>query len=253
MANVSAFLFLGGDNTTPIPGSNPPGYLGIDLGSLPTLNPAHGIPVFPDPEPNQIVAPRASILVCDPQFTLEGGEVTVAPGALLHVSSPGLGGPVINNIPLASAMTILSTSLTDAIQAVDQDILNPSFVNSIAGTLFLTQALPPQNPTSPGVPPLSLDAINANMDKFIASAAKAYVDGYAGIGQQPQTVTVDATAQEERTALQTGKAQLAITCALVFVIALLLSFVTPHVNSRVPLALDAVLALAPATTDTKYI
>jgi hypothetical protein len=99
-------------------------------------------------------------------------------------------------------------------------------VNNIAAMMFMENASTVDWNQACNIRPLDLQSINHNMDKFMLSAAKAYIDGYTKDGSSATIEfnldTVAAMGKEQILALTTSKPLFIVTAALVAVATLLL-------------------------------
>ncbi|KAF9440640.1 hypothetical protein P691DRAFT_715523 [Macrolepiota fuliginosa MF-IS2] len=146
-------------------------------------------------------------LVCDPQLKIVPATVTLTRGSL-HATphTP----PLINNILPGAANTTFSEGLLEATGSVDPTT-NWAFVNTIARVLFLTDPSLNYFDKPEGIKPLPLPQINQNMNKIMLSAAKAFLSGYKPTEDSNltsldfDTISTDATADEEQLALVGSK------------------------------------------------
>lgn len=192
----SAFLFVG-TNSSIYNSSGFNGALsgsGLDLSDLPTTYNATGFGFNGTAKPLPLLA---TILICNPRLTYSSANVILYTNGTLAVQNSNEQ-PVLGNIPAAQAMVITSNSLSNGIGTMD--LLNEEpLISTISSALFLNSTS-----NNVGQTVLPIDYINDNMDRFIASAAKAYANGYL---DPNDTVTVDvpATIQATRLALLTSK------------------------------------------------
>jgi hypothetical protein len=169
------------DNNSLIPfifsGRFAPTSISLDLRDIPSMlvpcnttdNPTflHDHP-SPDCEPLLV-----SVLSCDPRFEILPATINATTSSLdATISSDDV---VVKNIPTQAAGFIFSKSLLDATSSM-QSYTDQGFVNGISRQLFLS-SLVFDGPT--GAPkPLPVDQINENMNRVLASSAKAYLSGY---------------------------------------------------------------------------
>ncbi|KAF8998227.1 hypothetical protein BDQ17DRAFT_817853 [Cyathus striatus] len=105
----------------------------------------------------------ASVLVCDPRYTITGADILLDTNQTLTIIS---GNERVNNVHDSSANVLFSLSLTDALTQMEPK--RESFsINTLTGLLFFNDGQP-----------LSSDYISGQMNMFIHSAAKAFTDGY---------------------------------------------------------------------------
>lgn len=164
------------------------------------------------------------MLVCDPHMQVTGGQVRLLQNGTLLIESIGL--PPVGNIPEPAANLLFSQSLLIATQLADTTTQHlPLFANLISSRMFL-EPLGGTNST-PLYKPLSPDAIGRNMNIFVLSASKAFVDGYspenATKGDTFVTMPVQASVQEEVMALTASETLLIITIVLSLLAVLLVT------------------------------
>jgi len=112
----------------------------------------------------------------------------------------------------------------DALQEL-QENEKLNFVNDVAASMFMTN-----NSTdwdhAQDIAPLDIPSINKNIDAFMSSAAKAFIDGYRKVGTSVETtfdsVAVLGLGEEQQLALTTSKELFIITVALDVIITALL-------------------------------
>jgi hypothetical protein len=238
--STSGFLFVGGNGTfrnTQLAGAP----FAIDLGTLPAyiLQAGLGTQIGSTP----IVAPLASVLICDPQIHLSGGRVRLNADGSIQVLSSGL--PVIGNIPISSANLIFSNALSVAVENLDV-LESTNVINGVSGALFMSASSVDWQ-LAQNIPPLDLDTINRNMDRFMLSATKAFSDGYhkddSSATATFSRISIPAMGQEQRLALMTTRGLLITVVILIAISLVLLSALCQlAVNQRrFPFDLDSVL------------
>lgn len=215
--NTSAYLFIGGNRTLPNPRVSPPEPFAVDLGNIPTTFVPSGVGITAASE--IFIGPLASVLICDPHLNISGGRVRLSKDGTVNVIASGR--PPIGNIASSAANLIFTTALQTALFAVEPLEIN-NFVNNVAAVMFMANSSVDWN-SARNIPPLDLATINKNVDTFMLSAAKAFLDGYRKSGTAVTArfdlVTVPAIGQQERLALMTSKG-LFITVVVVVGIAI---------------------------------
>ncbi|KXN91447.1 hypothetical protein AN958_00709 [Leucoagaricus sp. SymC.cos] len=224
MENVStsAYLFIGGNSTFPNSRTTPTTPFAIDLGNLPALFLSQGIGVIAGSDID-LIAPLASVLVCDPQAKITGGRISISSGGTVSIIASGQ--PPIGNFPQSAANLILSNAFQVALVQLEPLELS-NLVNNVASALFMANASGDWNKAQ-NISPLDIPTLNENVDMFMSSAAKAFLDGYRkdGTSVSPtfDTNAVSGMGQEQRLALTTSKG-LFITTIVVDAIALALLY-----------------------------
>ncbi|EKM82344.1 hypothetical protein AGABI1DRAFT_104369 [Agaricus bisporus var. burnettii JB137-S8] len=233
--STSAFIFSGGNTSISIPQSNPPKPFAIDLGSLPTTFDASGAGL--ELEFNSSYAPLSSILICDPRLKISGGRIRVTNDGTLKVINSGE--TPIGNIPRSEANLIFTNAFQIALW-VPEILTEVNAVNNLASIMFMPNSSTVDWNTARNIRPLDLPSINKNMDTFMLSGAKAYIDGYNKKGTNPvagyNLETVSAMGQRQTYALSTSK-WLFIAIVALFAIATLLLlaiFTSTRKTERLP-------------------
>jgi hypothetical protein len=130
----------------------------------------------------------------------------------------------VGNIPQSAVNLIFTDALGDAL--FETEIGATNFVNPPASKLFMKNSSSVDWNTAQGIRPLDLPSINQNMDTFMLSAAKAYIDGYTRNESSNIVIfnlqNVMALKHEERFALTTSKPQFIATVVLVTIVTVLL-------------------------------
>lgn len=226
---LSAYLFYGSNGT--YGATNSSRYV-LNLGNIPSLVNVTGgrYPQLPD-------SPLLSVLICDPQIRVTGGQVRLMTNGTLSVESSAL--PPVGNIPQSTANFLFSHGLLAATQPADimaQKL--PMSANLATSRMFLSP-LASTNST-PAYQPLSLDAIARNMNSFFLSASKAFVDGYVpGQGDKGTntfaTMPIQGTVQEEVIALTASEVLLIITIILSVLAVLLATILCMNVPESLQL------------------
>ncbi len=245
MANIStsAFLFIGGNSTFRNSRVTPSTPFAIDLGTLPATFVTSGVGVSVVQE--SFVGPLASVLVCDPHLQISGGRASLAADGTLRIISSGQ--PPTGNFPPSAAKLIFTNSFQVALVELVPLELN-NIINNVASVMFMANSSVDWN-TAANIPPSDLATINKNLDAFMLSAAKAFIDGYRKTGSSAAVSfdlkTIPATGKEQRLALTTSKG-LFITVIVVFVIALVLLYTLCRsvlAQKRYPFDLHSVLSV----------
>jgi len=217
----SAFIFSGGNSSVLNRRFDPPVPYAVDLTSVPTTFTAEGAGLSLSSQ--SFYAPLSSVLICDPRTQITGGRISITnDGAVTIVSS---GNTPIGNIPQSAANLIFTNAFGVATTSLETFAL-ANAVNNVVSTLFMANSSTVDWNTAQGIHPLDLPSINQNMDSFMLSAAKAYIDGYRKNGTSLvvdfELDTVSGTSQEEKLALSTSTALFSSTNAFVVVVTVLL-------------------------------
>lgn len=218
----STYLFIGGNTTFRNSRTTPTSSFAIDLGDLPAAFVSQGVGVTAGSD-LRLVGPLASVLVCNPNINISGGRVRLLQDGAVEIIASG--GSPDGSFPLSAANFIFSNALQVALVELEPlEIAN--LVNNVGSDMFMANTSIDWN-TAQNVVPLDLPSINRNVDIFMSSAAKAFIDGYRKDG--PTTVPafdlapVPGIGQEQRLALTTSKG-LFITTIVVDAIALSLLY-----------------------------
>jgi hypothetical protein len=217
----SAYIFSGGNSSVLDRRFNPPVPFAVDLGSLPTTFTAAGAGL--DLASNSLYAPLSSVLICDPRPQITGGRIRVTNDGTVTVIASGK--TPIGNIPPSAANLIFTNAFQVAlVQAEALETANA--VNNVASAMFMANASTVDWNKAQGVRPLDLPSINANVDAFMLSAAKAYIDGYTKNGTSLavdfELDTVPAVSQEQKLALSTSTSLFSSTNVFVVIVTVLL-------------------------------
>ncbi|KDQ09955.1 hypothetical protein BOTBODRAFT_502421 [Botryobasidium botryosum FD-172 SS1] len=197
----SGFLFLGTNTSLR---SN----AGFDLTSLSssTLYNQTGFPITDTTtSPPQL----ASMLLCNPHLTTTPASVSLHSNGTLSISPSPSSSPSVGNLAYLAASQVTSSSMSLAIGTLDQSSAITLLISTVAQSLFTNSTL-----ETYGL--LSLDTINANMDKAMLSAAKSFsnttnIDGNEG---SRDVVNVTALIQTKLTTLNTSKPLWIVTIVL---------------------------------------
>ena len=193
----------------------------INLDNLPATFPERGVGAIIGAG-RLSVAPLASVLLCDAQPKISGGRVRLENDGTVNVIS--LGQPPDGSFPSTAANLIFSNALRDAISELEvNEVLN--FVNDVAAGMFMTNSSTDWS-NAQDIAPFDIPSINKNVDAFMSSAAKAFIDGYRKIGTSTEptfdSVSVFGLGEEQRLALTTSKELFIITVVLDVIITALL-------------------------------
>jgi len=233
--NTSAYLFIGGNSSfckSEIWGekyffcestSTAPRFT-INLDNLPATFAKRGVAAVMGSKMS--TGPLASVLFCDAQPEISGGRVRLGNDGTVNVISSGQ--PPDGSFPSIAANLIFSNAFRDAIAELElNEIVN--LVNDVAAGMFMTNSSTDWNHAQ-DIAPLDIPSINKNVDAFMSSAAKAFIDGYRKVGTSVEptfdSVAVLSSMEEQRLALTTSKELFIITVVLdVIVTALLYTLV----------------------------
>ena len=168
------------------------------------------------------VGPLASVLLCDAQPRISGGRVRLENDGTVNVISSGQ--PPDGSFPSNAANLIFSNAFRDALVEI-QENEKLNFVNDVAASMFMTNISADWSHAQ-DIAPLDIPSINKNVDAFMSSAAKAFVDGYRKVGTSADptfdSVSVLGLGEEQRLALTTSKELFIITVVLDVIITALL-------------------------------
>jgi len=221
MMNTSTggYLFIGGnssfhDNTSPTAG------FAINLDNLPAASVERSVGItWSD---TRLAGPLASVLLCDAQPKISGGRVRLENDGTVNVISSGQ--PPDGSFPSTTANLIFSNAFQDAL--VELDFLEGyNLVNSVAAHMFMTDSSVGWN-NAHDIAPLDIPSINKNMNDYMSSAAKAFIDGYRQVGTSTDPTfdlaPVPGLGEEQQLALTTSKELFIVTVVLDVIITALL-------------------------------
>lgn len=156
---------------------------------------------------------------------------------------------LVGNISEDAASLLFRLALLAATSPALPFINNGILVNFVAASLFMSEPtvssdtlIGEMRPLS--TRPLGLSVINANMDKYVLSASKAYAGGYLesyGTAATFVTMPVNGTVQVQRLALEANKPYLIFTAVVVAATTLLLEGLTLGGEGGVPLTLGSMV------------
>jgi len=170
----------------------------------------------------ELSGPLSSVLLCDAQPKISGGRVRLENNGTVNVISSGQ--PPDGSFPSSVANLIFSNAFQDALTDLETlETLN--LVNNVAADIFMTNSSVDWN-SAQDIAPLDIPSINKNMDDFMSSAAKAFIDGYRNIGASTEPIfdlmPVPALGEEQQLALTTSKELFIVTVVLDVVTTILL-------------------------------
>lgn len=150
----------------------------------------------------------------------------------------------MGNILRNAAATIFSQALTYTMQSLEENMSNMTFLNMFTLELFMGRR-PNVNPQRQNVTPSEPSYIGGQMDQWMLSAAKAYLDGFVGLTSSETTTAMPGTRSLKMERFMTSVPFLVATGVLVGAIVVLLTFSANHVSAkdREPLSVDALLRL----------
>ena len=212
MMNTSTYLFIGGNSSFFNSTTSPRARFAINLDNLPTLFVEQGVGVTRGSD-IRLVGPLASVLLCDAQPKISGGHVRLGNDGTVNVTAPGQGPD--GSFPPTAANLIFSNALQDALVQLEVlEMLN--LVNNVAADMFMTNSSVDWN-TTQNIAPLDIPSINKNVDDFMSSAAKAFIDGYRKVGATDPTfdlASIPGLMEEQRLALTASKELFVVTVIL---------------------------------------
>ena len=193
----------------------------INLDNLPATFVEQGVGVARGSDIN-IIGPLASVLLCDAQPKISGGRVRLGIDGTVNVIS--LGQPPDGSFPSTAASLIFSNAFQDAL--VELEFFQvANLVNNVAADMFMTNSFVDRN-SEEGIAPMEIPSINRNMDDFMSSAAKAFIDGYressTGVDPTFDLVFVPGLGEEQKLALTTSRKLFITTIVLDVIITALL-------------------------------
>jgi hypothetical protein len=141
----------------------------------------------------------AAVLLCQPQLTTFPATVYLDSQGNLSVYHAAAPATAVGNLPYIQAANVLNEALLSALSTID-DGLGTVLASTAAQSLFLNSSAS----SAPGLAPLSQSAINANMNKFMASATKAYAKGFVN-SSFTSTINVPASIQVQRLVITTDE------------------------------------------------
>jgi len=222
--STSAYLFIGGNSSFFNSTTSPAARFAINLDNLPVTFVEQGVGITRSSD-IRLVGPLASVLLCDAQPKISGGHVRLGNDGTVNITSSGQ--PPDGSFPSTAANLIFSNAFQDAL--VELEVLEViNLVNNIAADMFMPNSSIDWN-IAEDIAPLDISSINKNVDDFMTSAAKAFIDGYRKIGTTDPAfdlVSIPGLMEEQRLALTASKGLFVVTVVLdVITTALLFSLV----------------------------
>jgi len=210
--STSAYLFIGG-NSSFHNSATPPTRFTINLDNLPVTYVEQGVGVT-EGSNIRLVGPLASVLLCDAQPKISGGRVRLENNGTVDIISSGQ--PSDGSFPFTAANLIFTNAFQDALVELEfLEVVN--LVNNVAADMFMTNTSVDWQ-LAQNIAPLDIPSINKNIDNFMSSAAKAFIDGYRKLGTSANA-TFDSTSvpglmEEQRLALTTSQELFIVTVVL---------------------------------------
>ena len=211
--STSAYLFIGGNSSFYNSTTSPRARFAINLDNLSAAFVEQGVGVTRGSGIN-LVGPLASVLLCDAQPKISGGHVRLQNDGTVNIISSGQ--PPDGSFPSTAANLIFSNAFRDALVEV-QENEKLNFVNDVAASMFMTNISADWSHAQ-DIAPLDIPSINKNVDDFMSSAAKAFIDGYRQVGTSANS-TFDLTSvlgleEEQQLTLITSKELFIVTVVL---------------------------------------
>ena len=161
-----------------------------------------------------LVGPLASVLLCDAQPQISGGRVRLENNGTVDVISSGQ--PSDGSFPSTAANLIFTNAFQDVLVELEADE-GSNLVNNLAVDMFMTNTSVDWK-SARNIAPLDISSINKNVDDFMSSAAKAFIDGYRKVGTNANatfdSVSVPGMMEEQRLALTTSQELFIVTVVL---------------------------------------
>ena len=192
----------------------------INLDNLPATFVEQGVGIITE-SGRQIFGPLASILLCDPQPQISGGRVRLQNDGSVSVISSGQ--PPDGSFPSSAANLIFLNALQGALSE-PETLDSTNLINTIAADMFMNKN-PVEWDYAQDIAPLDIPSINQNMDDFMSSAAKAFIDGYRkgeSANATFDSASIPGLGEEQRLALTTSKELFIVTVVLDVIITTLL-------------------------------
>ena len=219
--STSAYLFIGGNSSFFNSTTSPRARFAINLDNLPATYMEQGVGVTRSSD-IPLVGPLATVLLCDAQPKISGGRVRLDIDGTVNVMSSGQ--PSDGSFPLTAANLIFSNAFQDTLVELEfLEVFN--LVNNVAADMFMTNSSVDWS-VAEDIAPLDVVSINENVDTFMSSAAKAFIDGYRKVGTSAEPTfdlaSVPGLMEEQQLALTTSKELLIVTVVLDVIITALL-------------------------------
>jgi len=211
--STSAYLFIGGNSSFHNSTTSPRAGFAINLDNLPVTFVEQGIGVTAGSN-IRLVGPLASVLLCEARPKISGGRVRLGNDGTVNVISSGQ--PPDGSFPSTAANLIFSNAFLDAL--VELETLEVSnLINNVAADMFMINSSVDWN-NAQNMAPLDVLYINKNVDDFMSSAAKAFIDGYRQVGTSADPtfdlMSVLGLGEEEQPTLITSKELFVVTVVL---------------------------------------
>jgi len=219
--SVSAYLFIGGNSSFHVNTTSSTSRFAINLDNLPATYVEQGVGVTPGSGVRP-VGPLASVLLCDAQPKISGGRVRLGNDGTVNVTSSGQRPD--GSFPSTAANLIFSNAFQDPLVELEfLEVVN--LVNNVAADMFMTSNSIDWN-NAQDIAPSDIPSINKNVDDFMSSEAKAFIDGYRKVATNANvtfdSLSVPGLMEEQRLALTTSQDLFIVTVALDVIITALL-------------------------------
>jgi len=224
--STTAYLFIGGNSSYGGSDTDTKPYA-IDLGEIPAFFKHDTIGIASELG-KKLAGSLASVLMCNANTSISNSCVHLATDGTVNISS--LVQPPDGSFPSSAANIIFSTALQDMLVKFDASLPLTNLVNDIAADIFMVEDSSDDWNNRQNVSILSLDisSINKNMDEFMSSTVKAFIDGYWQIGPRANitfnSTPVPSTGLKQQLTLKTSKDWF-ITTILLDSIAIVLSYI----------------------------
>jgi len=219
--STSAYLFIGGNSSFHDSTTSPTAQFAINLDNLPAIFVAQGVGITEGSD-IRLIGPLASVLLCDAQPQISGGRVRLENNGTVDVISSGQ--PSDGSFPSTAANLIFTNAFQDVLVELEADE-GSNLVNNLAVDMFMTNTSVDWK-SARNIAPLDISSINKNVDDFMSSAAKAFIDGYRKVGTNANaifdSVSVPGMLEEQRLALTTSNELFIVTVASDVIITALL-------------------------------
>jgi len=219
--STSAYLFIGGNSSFFSSTTSPAARFAINLDNLPVTFVEQGVGITRGSD-IRLFGPLSSVLLCNAQPKISNGRVRLENDGSVNITSSGQ--PPDGSFPLTAANLIFSNALQDALVELEFfEVAN--LVNDVAADMFMTNSSVDWN-NAEDIAPLDIPSINKNVDDFMSSAAKAFIDGYRKVGTSVEptfdSASVPGSGEEQGLAITTSKDLFIITVVLDVIITALL-------------------------------
>ena len=219
--STSAYLFIGGNFSFHNNTTSPRARFAINLHNLPATFVEQGVGIARTSD-IRLVGPLASVLLCDAQPKISGGRVRLQNDGTVNITSSGQ--PPDGSFPSTAANLIFSNAFQDALFELEFfEVFN--LVNNIAADMFMINHSTDWN-NGQDIAPFDIPSINKNVDDFMSSVAKAFIDGYRKVGTSAEPTfdfaPVPGLMEKQRLALTASKELFTVTVVLDVIITALL-------------------------------